>query len=762
MMRALITLFFLSVYTISSYAQKYEPDSALVFTTDGCKLIDYYFEDSLTYTWSGKCEDGWLSGTGELTKSRKDEKYSVISANFEKGLPQGKGTFKKIITNEKFSGTFIDGQITGDGEYWNDGGDHYEGQMRNFMLHGLGKMTYANGTIFEGTFNKFFLWTGKYVNLQDEIVYVYKAEKVDKLPVGQAYSPKLGEEVTEYFDAEWKRCDKKSAVYFRKITYSAPNKPQGKIRDFYINGNLQNEFYALYVDYADDQMNFYSKSKTVYYFENGNISSITCYDHKSRICGIQYDYYESGELLSESHYGDRGLLEGPSLEFYKNGNLLGYTNYENGTRFNNSFWQITEDGSWLGIHYLDFEEEMSLFEVEDKCADVFEYSGLLGIEIKDKNCNYYNPSIIETKHEDPYSIELDVVIDKPHKDNLVVLVFNYVDEDNFSALRLSGNGLYSVISYNKDTESTLVQWSSLAIGSDKDEMNFDVLLSFVSDELIIEINDVELNRIPFKPIEEMTYGLFVSGKGLAIVRTLGEVVYFNDEKSKEFLDFAMSEREGKTTESDESDFTGNGSGFLITNDGYIGTNYHVIEDASEIKVVFDLENERVSYDAEVIQIDKDNDVAILKIKLVEGTVQIPYLLGSKLEESGSSIFTLGYPYADVMGSEIKYTDGSINARTGIQGDVRYYQISAPIQPGNSGGPCFNENGELIGIVSAGLNGEIYENQNVNYVLKISYLKNLMELLPTKSTSFTPKVTKYNSTQARVKEYKNFVPIIYTK
>ncbi len=182
-----------------------------------------------------------------------------------------------------------------------------------------------------------------------------------------------------------------------------------------------------------------------------------------------------------------------------------------------------------------------------------------------------------------------------------------------------------------------------------------------------------------------------------------------------------------------------------------------------------MEESKFGYLAEVIHVYKNNDVAILKVALEEFKValedrnlNVPYTLGGKLQVVGTSVFALGYPYADVMGSEIEYTDGSINSRTVIKGDVIYYQVSAPVQPGNRGGPCFNKNGELIGIVSAGLDDSVIDNQNVNYVLKISYLKNLMELLPTKSTSITPKVSKYNSTQDMIKDYKSFVPIIYTK
>ena len=81
--------------------------------------------------------------------------------------------------------------------------------------------------------------------------------------------------------------------------------------------------------------------------------------------------------------------------------------------------------------------------------------------------------------------------------------------------------------------------------------------------------------------------------------------------------------------------------------------------------------------------------------------------------------------SDVLGEEIKLTDGLISSKTGYQGDITTYQISAPIQPGNSGGPLFNKRGELVGITNAG----VPDAQNVGYAIKISYLKNLVDVAP---------------------------------
>lgn len=108
-----------------------------------------------------------------------------------------------------------------------------------------------------------------------------------------------------------------------------------------------------------------------------------------------------------------------------------------------------------------------------------------------------------------------------------------------------------------------------------------------------------------------------------------------------------------------------------------------------------------------------------------------------------------------MGDEIKLTTGIISSKTGFQGDVSLYQISAPIQPGNSGGPLFDKNGNLIGIVNAKHEGA----ENVGYAIKTSYLKNLIE--SSISTSILPnnnRISRLPLTE-KVKSLKNFVYFI---
>ncbi|WP_296112324.1 serine protease [uncultured Alistipes sp.] len=104
---------------------------------------------------------------------------------------------------------------------------------------------------------------------------------------------------------------------------------------------------------------------------------------------------------------------------------------------------------------------------------------------------------------------------------------------------------------------------------------------------------------------------------------------------------------------------------------------------------------------------------------------IPFALKSTTSEVGTSVFAMGYPLTSYMGEEVKITDGIISSKTGYEGDIVTYQISAPIQPGNSGGPLFDKKGNLIAITNAG----IMEANNVGYAIKASYLRNLIESAP---------------------------------
>ena len=164
-----------------------------------------------------------------------------------------------------------------------------------------------------------------------------------------------------------------------------------------------------------------------------------------------------------------------------------------------------------------------------------------------------------------------------------------------------------------------------------------------------------------------------------------------------------------------------GTGFALKN-GYVVTNNHVVEGASNI-LVQGINGSSVEYKAEVVAVDKNNDLALIRINdyRFDGFGSIPYSIKETLCDVGSDVFVLGYPLTSYMGEEIKLTNGIISSRSGYQGDITTYQISAPVQPGNSGGPMFDKNGNVVGVVNAGIPGA----ENVGYAIKTSYLYNLI-------------------------------------
>ncbi|MBO7563096.1 MAG: trypsin-like peptidase domain-containing protein [Bacteroidales bacterium] len=196
-----------------------------------------------------------------------------------------------------------------------------------------------------------------------------------------------------------------------------------------------------------------------------------------------------------------------------------------------------------------------------------------------------------------------------------------------------------------------------------------------------------------------------------------------------------------------------GTGFALANN-YIVTNYHVVEDAKSIFIQGINGNFNNNYVATVVATDKVNDLAILKVKGVN-IANIPYSIKTTTSEVGEDVFVLGYPLISTMGDEIKLTTGVLSSKSGFQGDVSLYQISAPVQPGNSGGPLFDSKGNLIGIVSA----KHRDAENVGYAIKASYLRNLMESAI--STNILPNTNRISSQNlsGKVKAVKNYVYLI---
>lgn len=204
---------------------------------------------------------------------------------------------------------------------------------------------------------------------------------------------------------------------------------------------------------------------------------------------------------------------------------------------------------------------------------------------------------------------------------------------------------------------------------------------------------------------------------------------------------------------------GTGSGLIISKSGYVLTAHHVIKDGKEFKLIAQKGDAKESYKLIHIGSDAQNDLAILKLEDPNFPIpDIPFSYKSSQADVGDEVFVLGYPYTNYMGTELKVTSGIISSRSGLSGDITKYQLSAGVQPGNSGGPLFNKDGNLIGVITS----KFRYAEFVNYAIKSTLLNNLFGSLDIPPISQETNSLSGKSLSEQIKILKKFVYIIEVK
>jgi S1-C subfamily serine protease len=173
-----------------------------------------------------------------------------------------------------------------------------------------------------------------------------------------------------------------------------------------------------------------------------------------------------------------------------------------------------------------------------------------------------------------------------------------------------------------------------------------------------------------------------------------------------------------------------------TVDGYVITSNHVVAGCSDLVVISRLGEE---LPARLSLRDQVKDIAILE---VEDARKLPPALPLAKTKArlGSAVFTIGFPRVNYMGRSPKLFTGVISGINGLHDDPASYHTTVPIQPGNSGGPLLNMNGEVVGLVTSMLglrdkkDGDIRMLPNASYVLKISSVEKLFPLLPKRASN----------------------------
>ena len=177
------------------------------------------------------------------------------------------------------------------------------------------------------------------------------------------------------------------------------------------------------------------------------------------------------------------------------------------------------------------------------------------------------------------------------------------------------------------------------------------------------------------------------------------------------------------------DWQSSGSGVLINNKGYIATNNHVINGAEKIRISF--QNDSIDYEAKIISQNEENDVAIVQITDSRFKSAVKPVKWNSSVSLGEKVFTLGYPISNKMSDNVKVVDGIVSGLNGREGNKAFFQTTLPVWYGNSGGPCFNSKGEILGLATQILWDKGEKVDNVAYITKTSNVLSLANSIITK-------------------------------
>lgn len=250
-------------------------------------------------------------------------------------------------------------------------------------------------------------------------------------------------------------------------------------------------------------------------------------------------------------------------------------------------------------------------------------------------------------------------------------------------------------------------------------------------------NDIEVPNVPIRPrskvIEAIGYwklsGIAASVALVSIVATFLITQSLKNEQTANYKELRRNVEQIKKSQKIMMDDIAEqktvpppasyaGTSFLISTNGYLTTSYHVVKEADSIFV----ENETFgNLKAVVVYQDQKNDIALLKIPAF-GTQKttLPYAISKKETSLAEEVFTLGYPREEVV-----FGAGSISAMSGYNDNPIAYQISVPVNPGNSGGPLFNSRGDLVGIIS----GQQTQTAGAAFAIKSTILLGSIEQAP---------------------------------
>ena len=181
--------------------------------------------------------------------------------------------------------------------------------------------------------------------------------------------------------------------------------------------------------------------------------------------------------------------------------------------------------------------------------------------------------------------------------------------------------------------------------------------------------------------------------------------------------FSLPQKKHDKQQLAKADVSSTGSGFFINNRGHILTNAHVVDGCQAIKVP----SYNQIHEAELLVSNKSLDIAVIKSEKPGSRYALFEPPNSV--QLGQEVMVAGFPMRGVLADEMNFSQGAVSSMSGLSNDSRHFQMTAPVQPGNSGGPVIDSNGHVIGVVVSKLNalwsaqstGTLTE--NINFAIK---------------------------------------------
>lgn len=544
-------------------------------------------------------------------------------------------------------------------------------------------------------------------------------------------------------------CKKFFLLFFLCISVSLFSQVSRPKLYFDKNGKSSSENLAYYYRQESDT-GMYFKS---YFVANGRLafqggikSASPGDENRNVYYGKCIWYYKNGNVKQERTFNDDGEETGTSRYFHESGKTAKEINFVKGRMADNFYVEYSEDGARTRIFEDDFinnHNEWDLY-VSDKSSSLIE-EGMFKLvsNTREGTSRFINYPI----QSEAYTIEADCNISDIKGNDRVGLIYGFKDWQNYHYFAITKKNFYIGSVYEGVKSNYVDAMYSSAINLAQANT---IKIICNGENSFYSINGEVQYKDQSRKLFGSNFGFIVSGNAkLKVDRFVLKELNADDQSV--------------TVQRGDMDVKATGSGVIFSSQGYILTNHHVIENSTKFVIdVTDNISGKKSYKAELVIQDKDNDLAILKIKddAFTSFSDIKYAFKENgLIDVGSSVFTIGYPHALTgMGKGAKFTDGKVSSKTGYNGSINAFQTTIPVQPGNSGGPVFNENGQLVGIINA----TFREADNVSYAIKLNYIKNLIELLPDQIELPMSSVISNLSLEEKLKVLSNYVVLVKVK